>query len=268
MMSYYKGNDSGQTPGLLPYPPYFWWESGAMFGVLIDYWIATGDATYNDVVSQALLFQTGNNDDFMPLNQTFDMGNDDQAFWALSALTAAESNFQNPPANGPSWLGLAQAVYNEQIGRWDNTTCNGGLHWQVYPTAGYHLKNTISNGALMQIAARLARYTKNDEYAQWAIKLWDWMWAVGLIDNNNWSVYDNTDSNNNCTTVDRAQWTYNAATLIIACSTMYNYVSIPYPEGGRGTRLTDGRQTGVRFGRTERRIFSAPRNSISSRTAS
>ena len=46
MVSYYKGNVSGQTPGLLPGPPptpsvtnagYFWWEAGAMFGSLIDY---------------------------------------------------------------------------------------------------------------------------------------------------------------------------------------------------------------------------------------
>jgi hypothetical protein len=46
MMTYYKGNLSGQTPGLLPGPPatpsiqnagYFWWEAGAMFGSLIDY---------------------------------------------------------------------------------------------------------------------------------------------------------------------------------------------------------------------------------------
>jgi len=46
MMSYYKGNLSGQTPGLLPGPPatpqiqnagYFWWEAGAMFGSMMDY---------------------------------------------------------------------------------------------------------------------------------------------------------------------------------------------------------------------------------------
>jgi hypothetical protein len=46
MMSYYKGNLSGQIPGLLPGPPpnpkvtnagYFWWEAGAMFGSMIDY---------------------------------------------------------------------------------------------------------------------------------------------------------------------------------------------------------------------------------------
>jgi len=34
MMSYYTGNQIGGTPGLLP-PPYYWWESGAMFGAMI-----------------------------------------------------------------------------------------------------------------------------------------------------------------------------------------------------------------------------------------
>jgi hypothetical protein len=46
MMTYYKGNLSGQIPGELPGPPanpsiqnagYFWWEAGAMWGSLIDY---------------------------------------------------------------------------------------------------------------------------------------------------------------------------------------------------------------------------------------
>lgn len=36
MMNYYHGNESGQIPGLLP-QPYYWWEAGAMFGSLIDY---------------------------------------------------------------------------------------------------------------------------------------------------------------------------------------------------------------------------------------
>jgi mannan endo-1,6-alpha-mannosidase len=46
MMSYYSGNETGGTPGLLP-GPYYWWEAGAMFGSLIDYWYYTGDSTYN-----------------------------------------------------------------------------------------------------------------------------------------------------------------------------------------------------------------------------
>ena len=43
-----------------------------MFGLLIEYWYLTGDASYNDIVTQAILFQVGNND-FMPTNQTKDL---------------------------------------------------------------------------------------------------------------------------------------------------------------------------------------------------
>lgn len=226
MMSYYKGNESGQIPGLLP-APYYWWEAGAMFGSLIDYWHYTGDDSYNNVVMQALQFQVGAHNDFMPANQTFDMGNDDQAFWAMSAMTAAETNFQNPPENEPSWLSLAQAVFNEQIGRWDTSTCGGGLRWQVYQAnTGYDLKNSISNGCLLNIASRLARFTNDSMYAEWPEKIWDWMETIGLIDEY-YNVYDNSEADRlNCTQIDGNQWAYNAGTMLMGASTMYNYVRL------------------------------------------
>jgi len=44
MVSYYTGYRAGDVAGNLP-SPYYWWEAGAMFGSLIDYWYFTGDAT-------------------------------------------------------------------------------------------------------------------------------------------------------------------------------------------------------------------------------
>ncbi len=109
------------------------WEAGAMFMCMIDYWVVTGDTSYNAVIMQGMQFQVGEHQDFMPLNQTASMGNDDQAFWAMAALSAAENNFPNPPnPKDPGWLELAQAVFNEQIARWDDSTCDGGLRWQIY----------------------------------------------------------------------------------------------------------------------------------------
>ena len=58
----------GQTPGILP-PPYYWWEVGGMMMTMIDYWHYTGDTTYNDVVEQAMVFQVGDDNDYMPENQ-------------------------------------------------------------------------------------------------------------------------------------------------------------------------------------------------------
>ena len=37
MMKYYTGNRTGDNPGNLP-EPYYWWEAGGMFGTMVEYW--------------------------------------------------------------------------------------------------------------------------------------------------------------------------------------------------------------------------------------
>jgi mannan endo-1,6-alpha-mannosidase len=69
LMKYYTGNNTGDVPGNLP-DPYYWWEAGAMFGEMVEYWYYTGDTTYNAEVKQAMLHQVGENNDYMPANQT------------------------------------------------------------------------------------------------------------------------------------------------------------------------------------------------------
>lgn len=149
-MTYYDGNETGKIPGTLPGPPssglgpYYWWESGAMMGTYIDYWHLTNDSTYNDVVTQGMLFQVGPNFNYMPPNQTAGMGNDDQAFWGMSAMLAAENKFPNPPEDQPQWLELAENVWNSQADplRHDQT-CGGGLRWQIpFFNQGYQYKNS------------------------------------------------------------------------------------------------------------------------------
>jgi mannan endo-1,6-alpha-mannosidase len=239
MMSYYSGNQTGGIPGNLP-APYYWWEAGAMFGALIDYWYYTGDSSYNDVTTQALLWQTGPNADYMTPNQTKTEGNDDQGFWGLAAMSAAEVNFPNPPTNQPQWLALAQAVFNTQAARWDDTSCGGGLRWQIFTfNNGYNYKNSISNGCFFNLAARLAKYTGNDTYAQWAEKTWDWVNAVDLMDSS-YYIYDGSDDTINCTRVNRIQWTYNAGAFLLGAANMYNYTN--------GSALWEGRVKGMMQG--------------------
>lgn len=96
-----------------------------MWGALIDYWHFTGDSTYNDMIKVGIQWQKGEHDDMMPANWSASMGNDDQAFWGMTAMSAAETNFENPDPGQPSWLALAQAVFNTQAVRPDKT-CNGG----------------------------------------------------------------------------------------------------------------------------------------------
>lgn len=148
MLHYYHGDEPGQTPGILPGPPpggdYFWWQAGAMWGTLIDYWCWTGDTTHNNLVMRAMQFQVGQGKNYMPSNVTSSLGNDDQAFWGMAALAAAEYGFPDPPPENPSWLGLAQAVFNTQAApdRHDQA-CGGGLRWQIpFSNLGYDYKNS------------------------------------------------------------------------------------------------------------------------------
>jgi mannan endo-1,6-alpha-mannosidase len=91
LVAYYNGNQTGQTPGILPGPPpagpYYWWEGGALFGTLIDYWFLTGDSTYNDITIAGMQHQAGEHYDFQPRNVTASLGNDDQGFWGMTVIS-------------------------------------------------------------------------------------------------------------------------------------------------------------------------------------
>jgi len=243
MQTYYRGNLTGNVPGILPGPPpngdYYWWEGGALWGTLIDYWHYTNDTSYNDVISQAMLFQSENS--YQPNNWSLSLGNDDQGFWGMSAMLAAETTFPNPPKDQPQWLALAQGVFNTQAApeRHDDT-CGGGMRWQIPPTNnGYNYKNSIANGVFFNVGARLARYTLNATYADWANKTWDWMNKVGFM-TPNYDIYDGAHVDDNCKDIAKPQFTYNAAIYLQGAAFMYNYVSLsrvaargppPFPPG-------------------------------------
>ena len=140
-------------------------------------------------------------------------------------MSAAELNFPAPPGKAPSWLALAQAVFNLQANRWDTQHCGGGLRWQIFSfNNGYNYKNTISNGAFFQLAARLARYTGNQTYADWAEKSYDWISTTPLI-TSDYIIYDGAQIDVNCTVANKLQWTYNIGTYLMGAANMYNYVS-------------------------------------------
>ncbi|KAI1389302.1 glycoside hydrolase family 76 protein [Hypoxylon trugodes] len=245
LMKYYHGNESGQIPGVLPGPPpagdYYWWQGGALWGTMMDYWHYTGDETYNDVTFEAMQFQVGENKDYEPTNWTLSLGNDDQSFWGMSAMLGAEINFRDPPEGKPGWLYLAQAVWNTQAApdRHDDT-CGGGLRWQIFPgNNGYDYKNTIANGCFFNMGARLARYTHNDTYAQWAIKTWDWIMDMHYIDDK-WNVYDGGHIPANCTDINKQQYSYNAAVLLLGAAYMYDYSNQSKEWEDRVNGLLDG----------------------------
>lgn len=225
IMDYYEGIRYGGTVGIFQ-SPYYWWEAGEIWAGMIDTWYFCQNDTYEDIIKDALQAQKGSGNSFMPQNQTLTEGNDDQSFWGFAALSAAERNFTNPPSGDPGWLALAQGVYNTMWSRWDTSNCKGGLRWQIFTwNSGYDYKNVISNACLFNIAARLARYTKNDTYADTATTVYDWLKEVGYftLDGDGYAVYDGASLSNNCTNINKDQWSYNQATLLGGTAYMANY---------------------------------------------
>ncbi|KAF2136167.1 glycoside hydrolase family 76 protein [Aplosporella prunicola CBS 121167] len=215
--------------------PIYWWEAGAVWGGLVDYWTYTGDASHVDTTKKALLAQAGPQHDYMNAEWKKELGNDDQAFWALGAMSALEGGFSPPAASEPSWLDLAVNTFNSQIVRWDTSTCDGGLRWQIFTfNNGYDYKNSISNGELFQLAARLARYTGNQTYADWALKVWNWSTKVGFIDAA-YNVFDGAQATEECGNPTKYQWSYNVGVYLYGAAVMYNHTD---GDAGQGWKQT------------------------------
>ncbi|KAL7789969.1 glycoside hydrolase family 76 protein [Trichoderma ceciliae] len=220
LVKYYNGNETGQIPGILP-SPYYWWETGALFGTLIDYWAQTGDDTYNAVTTQGLLHQVGTDNDFSPMNQSISEGNDDQGVWALAAMAAAENGLPSPSRDQPQWLDLAKNVFNAFVSRWDTKACGGGLRWQVLQfNNGYNFKNSASNAVFFDLSARLFRQTNNSTYSQWATRIFEWEQKAGLI-TDSYQVFQGVTTDA-CDDVYKLQSSMDAGIFLHGSVAMYN----------------------------------------------
>ncbi|KAL6707737.1 hypothetical protein ACN47E_003858 [Coniothyrium glycines] len=229
LMSLYT-NNATNTPvediGIWP-PPHYWWQGGAAWGGMIEYSQFTGDTSHVKTLQQALTANYGPDNDFILSYRRSQTGNDDQAFWALAVMSALEYQFPDPAEAPAAYLEVVTNAFNNIVGRWDETSCGGGLKWQIYPenAYGYNYKNSISNGCTFALGARLARYTGEQKYADWAVKIYDWSEKVGLI-SEKFEVFDGTDDRTNCAKVsDQTQWSYNNAMYLHGSAFMYDYTN-------------------------------------------
>lgn len=186
-------------------------------GAMLDYSHYTNDSTYDNILTTAISSQVvAPTYDLMVPSHYGDEGNDDQAFWTFTVLAAAERNFpQTSDASIPSWLQVAENAFNTMSARWNTSACGGGLLWQIFPSNpnGLNYRNSVSNGGLFQMAARLFRATGNQMYLDWATKVWDWTTAVGFIDSD-YNVYDGADSRDDCVVSKRNNLTFSYASGI------------------------------------------------------
>ncbi|XP_014557433.1 glycoside hydrolase family 76 protein [Bipolaris victoriae FI3] len=218
------------NPNLALFPqPFWWWQSGCAVDALLTYTDVTGDRQYEPLLEQTILSQATPTNDFLTIDAT---GNDDQTWWALAAATAAELKFPEAPGSVP-WIDLARNVFAQQRERWGNEKkgaagCKGGLGWKIAKgdgDDGFFYKNSISNGLMFQLAARLGKLsaatneTAAKEAQEWAEKVYDWSLHVGLV-SDQFDVFDGTDEKNGCADLNHNKWSYNVGVYMYGSAVM------------------------------------------------
>jgi mannan endo-1,6-alpha-mannosidase len=98
--------------------------------------------------------------------------------------------------------------------------------WLVAPETDRKVLAAIANGCFFNMGARLARYTKNDTYLDWTKRTWDWLVDVKYIDDQS-NVFDGGYIEDNCTKINKQQFSYNAGVILQGAAFMWNYVSLP-----------------------------------------
>ncbi|KAG7664087.1 uncharacterized protein J8A68_002411 [[Candida] subhashii] len=227
MWNYYNGFHYGGTIGTFM-PPNYWWNAGEAWGGLVDYYTYCDNQneTLRQWIFDGMYSQRGEENNYVPSNQSMVEGNDDQGVFGMALMEAVEQNFQDP--EDLSWIELTQALFNSMRVRWDPCTCGGGLRWQIFEwNVGYDYKSTIANGCLFHLAARLARYSDNKaDYLEVAEKVWNWMVNVGYItvedDGTTIQIYDGAHVEENCTDFTTLKWSSNYGTFLSGCAYLYN----------------------------------------------
>ena len=232
LMNYYKPGQTAEKgvirPNTSPGPDGFqWYEGGIMWGAVMEYIRLTGDTTYTETISQALVLASeGQTASFLgripTLAETLEgKWNDDILWWALPCVTSAEIYGPNTPmAGGTTFAKLANTTYSQVIAQW-SPSCGGGIYWSRdrnnEKSKGY--KSTITHAQEMMLGARLSIVTGSSKYMQEADMQYQWLKKTGIIAADG-RVFDGLDDTKGCS-IFIQELSYKAGFLIGALAWMY-----------------------------------------------
>ncbi|KAJ3318609.1 hydrolase 76 protein [Blyttiomyces sp. JEL0837] len=210
-----------------------WHESGVYWNILINYRQLTGDTTYDNFInSNMILASHADQGDFLDSANGIDgKWNDDIGWWALAAITGAETygkdtKIYDPQGQlqGATWFAVADKTWNHMLEQWDETHCKGGIYWSRNRQSTVEreriYKSAISNAEAIHLAARMYKITKIENYKTWADKIYAWMKNTLIM--TDYTVYDGVYAAEDGTCqVEQLVWTYHPAELIAGLVTFY-----------------------------------------------
>jgi predicted alpha-1,6-mannanase (GH76 family) len=174
-----------------------WWNAANAVTVIGNYAKLSNSPKFLPVLANT--FDRNSKKNF--LNEYYD----DEGWWALGWTGAYELTHE------ARYLEMAELIFADMAGGWDDTTCGGGIWWKK----PRQYKNAIANELFLSVAARLASLTQDAQkratYLDWAQREWKWFAASGMINSEN-LVNDGLDAA--CKNNHRTTWSYNQGVIL------------------------------------------------------
>ncbi|KAJ2993756.1 hydrolase 76 protein [Globomyces sp. JEL0801] len=218
------------------------YESGIFWGVMMDYVQATGDQTYSTLIVNAItLASDRKSSNFLGSSPAFaetwlGVWNDDLLWWAMPAMTGAEIYGKDTMMPGGVTYGALSAFTTEQIWKFWDPSCGGGIFWFENSTllilrardksnkdAGK--KTVITNAQEIMMKARMSLATGDKTLAQHASQIYTWLKARNLV-KPTWHVADGLDANAQCRVIE-TEHSYKNGILMAALAWLYKASNDP-----------------------------------------
>ncbi len=165
------------------------WQRFPIVDVLLDYQRRTADSRWSAKIGSAVRNREGR------------YLNDDDLWAVIASVDAWQVD------HDPELLGWAATNFSRLVtDHWDGT-CAGGIWWDPRHT----YKNAITNELLLTAATRLYRATGQESYRDWALRVWGWFAASGMIGPDG-LVNDGLDAQ--CRNNGKPRYTYNQGVML------------------------------------------------------
>lgn len=185
---------------------FHYWPQAHALDVLLDAYLRTGDSYYVQYMHQWFEGVHDQN------GQTFlNIFYDDMEWNALAMLRAYHAT------EDEKFLEATIKVWDQILTGWTDQL-DGGIMWAEFTP---HSKNACSNAPASILAARLYQTTGEQEYFDWAVKIYDWQ-KQHLVDPGTGAVWDHIAMENNSVVI-KKDWifTYNQGTFVGAALELF-----------------------------------------------
>ena len=142
----------------------YWWAAHAVDNYL-DLYGRTKQNTKLTKISQLLNGTRARNNNTL-INHFYD----DMEWMALALLRACKMN----ATLNRQYFNQVKTLFNDIVGGWSDVD-GGGIHWNKNTTGDGAGKNSCSNAPAMILAARLYQETQDQQYLDWALRIYEYM---------------------------------------------------------------------------------------------